>query len=414
MVYVLNKHNQPLMPCSSGRARRLLGTGKASVVKRTPFVIRLNNGSSGYRQPVSLGIDSGFTYIGVSAVSEEKELYAAEVQLRTDIVDLNSERRMYRRNRRGRKTWYRQPRFDNRKKIEGWLAPSIQHKLDSHLKVIEKIKAILPVFNTIIEVAAFDIQKIKNPDTEGVDYQNGEQSGFWNVREYVLHRDGHKCQAPKCSRKDKILNVHHIESRKTGGDRPGNLITLCESCHKKHHRGEITLKIKRSNGFKAETFMSMVRWRLVNQTGAGHTYGYITKSNRIGLDIEKSHINDAFVIAGGTNQARAEELLVKQVRKSNRKLFKGERSHIRNTAPRLVHGFQRFDKVEYNGVEAFIFGRRSTGYFDLRMLDGTRIHASARSVNLIRLESSGTYLIERRVKDQGKHSSHAIPPATSP
>ena len=298
---------------------------------------------------MSLGIDSGFTYIGVSAVSEKKELYAAEVQLRTDIVELNSERRQYRRSHRNRKTWYRQPRFDNRKKPEGWLAPGIRHKLDSHIKVIEKIKAILTVSETTIEVAAFDIQKIKKPDIEGTDYQNGDQTGFWNVREYVLHRDSHKCQAPKCGRKDKILNVHHIESHKTGGDRLDNLISLCETCHKKHHHGKLALKVEKDNGFRAETYMSTVRWKLVNQTGARPTFGYITKSGRISLGLEKSHINYAFVIAGGSTQERCDQLLAKQVRKSNRKLFKGDRSHLRNTAPRLVHGFQLFYKVRFNG-----------------------------------------------------------------
>ena len=393
------------MPCSPGKARRLLKDGKAVVAQRAPFVIQLQHGTSGYAQPVVLGVDSGFTYIGVSAVSEGKELYAAEVQLRTDIVELNSERKQYRRNRRGRKTWYRQPRFDNRKKPEGWLAPSIQHKKDSHIKVIELVKAILPVSETIIEVAAFDIQKIKNPDTEGADYQNGEQKGFWNTREYVLHRDGHKCQAPKCGRKDKILNVHHIVSRKAGGDRPANLITLCNTCHGKHHRGEVALKIKSTNGFRAETFMSTVRWKLVNETGSKHTYGYITKSRRIETGLEKSHINDAFIIAGGKAQERVQPLLVKQVRKCNRKLFKGDRSHIRNTAPRCIHGFQRYDKVRFGKTECFIFGRRSTGYFDLRLLDGTKVHASAKAAKLALLERASTLLTERKTQGFGTASA---------
>ena len=396
MVYVLNKNGRPLMPCSSRKARMLLSEGKAVVVKRTPFVVRLIHGSSGYVQPVALGVDSGFTHVGLSAVTNTAEVYAADVELRKDLVDLNSERRMFRRNRRNRKTWYRQPRFDNRRKPEGWLAPSIQHKLDSHKKLIAGIKSILPVSRVIIEVAAFDIQRIKNPSIEGCGYRNGDQAGFWNVREYVLYRDGHKCQAPKCSRKDKILNVHHIEGRKTGGNRPDNLITLCESCHDKHHKGLMDLITKRSNGFKAETFMSMVRWRLVNETGVDHTYGYITKTNRIALGLAKSHVNDAYVIAGGVGQERIDPFRIKQVRKCNRKLFKGERSHIRNTAPRFVKGFQRYDKVSFQGKECFVFGRRSTGYFDLRLLDGTKVHASANVKEINRLERGNTFLIERK------------------
>lgn len=396
MVYVLNQRNQPLMPTSPSKARLLLRNKEARVVRREPFTIQLRKATGETVQPVTLGVDSGFVHIGLSAVTEQKELYAADVKLRTDIIELNSERRQYRRARKNRKTWYRQPRFDNRKKPKGWLAPSIQHKLDSHVKLINELKAILPIAKTVIEVAAFDIQKIKNPDIEGTSYQNGDQVGFWNVREYVLHRDGHRCQVPSCKHKDKILNIHHIESRITGGDRPDNLITLCETCHDRHHKGKLELKIRPSPSFKAETFMSMVRWRLVNETGASHTYGYLTKSGRIARGLEKSHINDAFIIAGGSDQERVHPLAVKQVRKCNRKLFKGDRSHLPNTAAREVHGFRRFDKVRFQKQECFVFGRRSTGYFDLRTLSGISVNKSAKAKDLTLLTRARTLLTERR------------------
>ena len=401
-VYVLNHKGKPLMPCSPRTARLLLKENKAEVVRRTPFTIRWMVPTRSYTQPVTLGVDSGYTHVGLSAVSEKRELYAADVALRTDLVKLNSERRMYRRSRRNRKTWYRQPRFLNRKKPAGWLAPSLRHKLDSHLKLIGKVKEILPVTRTVIEVAAFDIQKIKNPGIAGAGYQNGKQQGFWNVREYVLYRDGHTCQHCKGKSKDPVLEVHHIESRQTGGDRPDNLITLCRTCHDQVSLGKLVLKARPSKGFKAETFMSMVRWKLVEalrETGdtVNHTYGYLTKSGRIALGLEKSHVNDAFVISVGTDQERLSSFLaVRQVRKCNRKLFKGKRSHIRNTAPRFVHGFQRFDKVIWQGTEAFIFGRRSTEYFDLRKLDGTKVCASAKVRDIKLLERATTLLTERR------------------
>lgn len=403
LVFVLNKYDKPLMPCKPRTARLLLKEGKATVIKRTPFTIQLKYGGTGYKQPVTLGVDSGFKYIGVSAVTEKQEVYAGEVQLRSDIVNLNSERRQYRRTRRNRKTRYRKARFLNRgNKSKGWLAPSIQHKLDSHIKIIDWIKSFLPITETIIEVATFDIQKIKNPEIISKEYQKGEQLGFWNVREYVLYRDNHTCQHCKGKSKDCILNVHHIESRKVGSDRPENLITLCETCHQKYHKGKIDLKIKKTNGFKAETFMSMVRWRLVNQLKVKYTYGYYTKSKRIRLNLPKSHICDAYVIANGNGNQRADvNYIQKQVRKCNRKLFKGIRSHIKNTAPRLVKGFQRFDKVLWNDIECFVFGRRSTGYFDLRNLNGSKIHASAKAKDCVLLESAKTLLTERRM---------AIPP----
>lgn len=402
LAYVVNKNGKALMPCKPAKARKLLKSGRATVINRTPFTIKLQWDCEENIQPITLGVNSGYSYVGLSATTEKKELYSAELELRADIVKLNSERRQYRRARRNRKTWYRKPRFLNRKKPEGWLAPSIQNKLDTHIKVINQVKGILPISHINIEVAAFDIQKIKNPDIEGIDYQNGVQKGFWNVREYVLYRDGHTCQHCKGKSKDKVLEVHHIVSRQTGGDRPDNLITLCRTCHDNVSKGDLKLKLKPSKGFKAETFMSMVRWRLVNTlrdmcNAVSHTYGYITKSRRIELKLSKSHINDAFVIAGGNNQIRLPiQHIIQQVRKCNRKLFKGDRSHIRNTAERIIHGFQRFDKVLWRGIECFVFGRRTTGYFDLRKADGTKIHSSVSHKQISLLERAKTLLIQRR------------------
>jgi len=326
LVYILNKHGLPLMPCRAKKARILLKEGKAKVICRKPFTIQLLHGSSGYKQHVTLGVDAGYSNIGLSAITEKQELFSATLTLRTDIVKLNAEKRQYRRTRRSQKTWYRKPRFLNRgNKKEGWLAPSIQHKLDSHVKVIEKVKEILPVSKIVIEVAAFDIQKIKNPDISGEQYQQGDQSGSWNIREYVLYRDGHTCQHCKGKSKDQILEVHHIESRQVGEARPQNLITLCRICHKKLSKGKIQLKVKPSNGFKAETFMSVVRWKLVNllrerDDNVFHTYGYLTKHKRIQQKLPKSHANDAFVIADGNGQNRNYEFQVNQNRRNNRSL----------------------------------------------------------------------------------------------
>ncbi len=215
----------------------------------------------------------------------------------------------------------------------------------------------------------------------------------------MLHRDNHTCQACKGKSKDPILETHHIVSRQIGGDAPDNLLTLCQTCHEKVTKGKLKLDIQITKGFKTETFMSIVRWKLVNTLrDAGnivnHTYGYITKFDRIALGLEKSHSTDAFVIAGGTMQKRSSlTFLIKQVRKCNRKLFKGDRSHIKNTAARFIHGFRRFDKVLWNNIECFVFGRRKTGYFDLRTLDGTKIHASGNAKELILLETANTLLI---------------------
>jgi hypothetical protein len=324
------------------------------------------------------------------------------------MVDLIATRSQYRKSRRSRLR-YRKPRFLNRVKgkQKGWLAPSVDRKIESHVKLVEKIHAFLPVHRVVIEVASFDIQKIKNPVIFGKEYQEGEQLDFWNVREYIFFRDGHVCQHCKGKSKDKILNVHHKESRKTGGDRPENLVTLCQTCHKAYHRGEIELKISQGQGFRDAFFMGIMRWSVYNRLKEKYpqvslAYGYVTKNTRITAGMEKSHTNDAYCIAGNLNAIRADtHYQCTFKRKNNRQIhkanfLKGGRKK-NNQAPYLVKGFRLFDKVDYLGETGFIFGRRTSGYFDLRKLDGTRIHASASCKKLTLLESASTLLIERRI-----------------
>ena len=398
LVYVLSIDGKPLMPCKAAKARKLLKQGRAKVVKRTPFTIQLNFDCENQVQDIKLGVDTGYKHVGLSAVSSDKELFRSEVELRTDIQKLLSEKRQYRRTRRNR-LWYRKARFLNRGIKAGWLAPSVEHRLNEHVKAVDFVKSILPVSEITVEAAVFDIQKIKNPDITGTDYQNGDQKDFWNVREYVLYRDGHKCQACNGKSKDKVLNVHHIESRQTGGDRPDNLITLCESCHKAYHKGKIELKVKKHKAFKAETIMSILRWKIVNKlrelgNAVSITYGYLTKSARIALKLEKNHANDAFCIAGGSGQERTDNnYFIKYVRKCNRSLFK---ANLLKCGKRKVNtikqafGFHRFDKVLYGKIECFIHGLRSSGYFDLRLLTGEKINASVKYTKLRLIETFKT------------------------
>lgn len=404
-VYVINKHGNPLMPCSPRKARILLKNKKAKVVKRTPFTIQLLYGSSGYKQPISLGVDTGTKHVGLSATTKNQVLLEAEVQLRTDIQELLATRRQFRRSRRNRNTRYRKARFLNRKKPNGWLAPSIQHKVDSHIKLVKWVHSLLPITHITVEVAQFDTQKIKNPDIQGAAYQQGEQLGFWNVREYVLYRDGHTCQWCKGKSKDPVLNVHHIESRKTGGDSPSNLMTLCKTCHDMIHREGLEHEIQRRfSSLKDVSHMTVMRWFIWNglkkvYPHANITYGYITKCIRNANRLPKSHMVDARCISGNPlAKPSGTVYLLKFVRKNNRQLHKatilkgGKRKS--NKAPRFVKGFQLFDKVVYEGKECFIFGRRSSGYFDLRLLYGTKVHASASWKKLKRVEYASTLLIE--------------------
>lgn len=391
MVYILNKDGNPLMPTERhGKVRHLLKNKQAKIVKKCPFTIQLTYHSNNYLQPVILGVDAGSKTIGLSATTKEIELYAAEITLRNDIVDLLSTRREYRTTRRNRKTRYRKARFLNRtsSKKEGWLAPSIRQKIETHHNAIDQVIKILPISDIIVETASFDIQKIKNPEISGTDYQMGEQLGFWNVREYVLCRDGHQCQCCKGKSKPgdieeikklrKILNVHHIESRKIGGNAPNNLITLCEYCHKEYHAGRLELKgVNRGMRFKDAAFMGIMRWAFYNELKNRYpnkvhmTYGYITKHTRITNELPKTHYIDARCITGNPTAKPLDTYYdMTKLRRHSRSLFqatiKKGGMRISQKPVYISFGFKANDIVKYYGQEYSICSRGSKGALMLR------------------------------------------------
>ncbi len=315
------------MPTTPRKARIFLRSGRAKIVGRDPFTIQLLCGTSGYTQPITLGIDAGYAHIGYSAITEKEELIGGELELLPEISKRITDRKKYRQTRRNRLR-HRIKRFDNRKHPDDWLAPSIQHKLDSHIKLVERLKARMPITKVIIETAKFDGQKLVKPDIKGKEYQQGEQLGYKNLTNYIRHRDGYQCQNPECKNKnpDRVLQVHHLGYWKNPPDRsnrPGNLITLCDKCHTSpnHNKGKLLHgwepKVK---PLKASTFMSTIYRRVRRDLGAEQAFGYVTDFTRHELGLEKSHHNDAFVIAGGTTQKRAEPLMLEQIRRHKRSM----------------------------------------------------------------------------------------------
>lgn len=417
-VYVLNMHGEPLMPCSPRKARLLLKEGKARVVKRTPFAIKLLYGSAGYKQPVTLGVDAGSKHVGLSACTESRELYKEELTPRNDVVELLSARRQYRRSRRNRKTRYRASRFDNRvhSKHKGWLAPSVEVKIQEHITAIKRVCKILPVTLIRVETAEFDTQRLKamlegKPLPVGKDYQLGEMYDEYNVRQYVLKRDNYTCQccdAHPTIKKPIRLHVHHLESRQTSGNAPNNLIVLCEHCHKALHEGKIKLKNgkKRGKPLRDAAFMGIMRNTLLARLRkelpipVEQTYGYITKLLREKNKISKSHVNDARCIAGFPNAESCDTMFrTRALRHHNRQIHKAKtlKGGIRkkNQAPYLVKGFRLWDKVRYNGEECFISGRRSSGYFALKKYNGAVVSSGVSYKRLTLLEAATNYITER-------------------
>lgn len=368
-VYVLNQDSKPLMPCGPAKARRLLREQQARVVKRTPFTIQLLYGSSGYKQPITLGVDAGYKIIGLSAVTEKKEVFSGELQLRNDIVELLSVRKCLRAQRRDRKTRYRKVRSLNRVSMKkaGWIAPSIKYKIETHERIINKIHEILPVTKIIVEVFSFN--------------KNLNVFDKYNIRAYVLHRDNHRCRG-RSGCKSKILQVHHIESRKTGGNAANNLLTLCKDCHAAYHNGSLKLNLKRGTSVKDMAFMNFMRHRLYKYLESCYnsvtlTYGYLTKNLRIESGLEKSHRNDALCITGNTSAVRSGgQFLMRQFRRHNRQIHKAKilKAGIRrrNQAPYLLYGFRLFDKILYKDKEYLISGRRAFGYFELKDYNGIK------------------------------------------
>lgn len=421
-VYVLNKHGRPLMPCSPAKARHLLKDGKAVVKHRTPFTIQLIHGASGYKQEVILGVDAGSKTIGLSASTKTKELFAANVLPRNDVVNKLSTRREFRRARRNRKTRHRQARFNNRvhSKHKGWLAPSVEVKIQEHITPIKRICSILPISKAVVETAEFDLQKIKAVQLgekvpEGEDYQKGEMYGEYNVRQYVLKRDNYTCRICRC--KDAKFHVHHIETRKTGGNAPDNLITLCENCHEKLHKGAINPDVvgrRKLRSTRDAAFMGIMRktlmCRLTDELDIPvvETMGYITKATRTEyLRLTKTHTSDALAIAQGkhgfgVNGLTTIELsdriyVVKPVRHHNRQLHKATvlKGGVRkpNQAEKYVFGYRLFDKVQFDGKDCFIWGRRTTGIFAIKTINGKMIKDGISFKKLKFAEKSTNYLI---------------------
>lgn len=281
VVYVKSKSGKPLMPTKRfGRVKGLLKTKKAKIVNYKPFTIQLTYESTEYTQPLTLGIDTGSSHIGVSVTTDAGEpVFLAELETRTkEVTDNVENRKLHRQARRRHKREKRKRRatkegntfdqknyqikgcektitckfikpgkirFENRKRPEKWLTPTGNHLLNTHINFIKKIITFLPVTKVIVEYGKFDPHKLSDPDVKGRQYQNGRMKGYTNASEYVLCRDKHTCQG--CRRKTGQMHVHHVIWKRDGGsDSPENLVTLCPLCHDKvHTKTEFNEKIVR-------------------------------------------------------------------------------------------------------------------------------------------------------------------------
>lgn len=312
------------MPCSQRKARLLLKSNKAKIYNYNPFTIQLLYPTGETAQQCNLGIDSGAKNVGFAITSQNKVLIKGEIELRQDVKENLTTKRILRRSRRNRKKRYRKCRFLNRKRRDNWLPPSIQSRVDNQIDWINKFKSLLPNCNAIVEVGKFDTIKMIDPDIKGEQYQQGNLYNYENMKAYIIARENNKCQICGKEYDGQGWHLHHIKQRKTGGsNKPDNLALVHKQCHKDFHNGKFpNFKFKKCKEYKETTFMNILRQQIFKRLDCKITYGSYTKVNRNKLELIKTHYNDAIAISGieEIKESCNECLKIKQFRKKKRSL----------------------------------------------------------------------------------------------
>ena len=370
-VFVLSKGGTPLMPCHAARARELLAKGKAVVVRRYPFVIRLKqNPIEPETQPVAIKLDPGAKTTGIAIVritpDAHQVLHLSELAHRgAAIKDSLAKRAAYRRNRRSRKTRYRPARFDNRIKHEGWLPPSLQSRVDNVMSWVARYRRWCPITEIVVETVRFDTQLLVNADLSGVEYQQGTLYGH-EVREYLLEKWGRKCAY--CDAQNVPLEIEHIQPKgRRGSDRIGNLTLACHECNQAKGNQPVEIFLgndpERLKRIKDQLQTSLTETAAVNATRTKIlkelfktdlpveiSTGGKTKFNRTRLNIPKTHALDA-ACTGNTLELEGWKITVLAVKACGRGSY--QRTNVNKsgaptsllTRKKKAYGFQTGDIV---------------------------------------------------------------------
>jgi 5-methylcytosine-specific restriction endonuclease McrA len=405
-AFVLNHNKQPLDPIHPSIARRLLKAGKAAVFRMYPFTIIYKREVNQTPTPIEIKLDPGSKTTGIALLQNDKVVWAAELTHRGRNISASLEsRRAIRRNRRARKTRYRPARFLNRTRQSGWLAPSLQHRVDTTLTWVNKLIKFAPIGSIVQELVRFDLQQLEHPEISGIEYQQGELLGY-EVREYLLNKWNRQCTY--CEAKDVPLQVEHVKPKASGGkNRISNLCLACDKCNKK--KGVLDIKVflakkpellkKIQSQLKAPlkdaAAVNSTRWALFNRlkltglpvsTGSGGS----TKFNRTKLGLPKTHWLDAACVGVVetleilTNQP----LLIKSQGHGTRQMCGTDKYGFptRHRTNKKIHfGFQTGDLVKaiVTGGKKIgtYFGRilcRASGSFDVTTSSGRVAGISAK------------------------------------
>ena len=370
-VFVVDTNKKPLNPVHPGEARFLLKTGKAAVLKRYPFTLVLKRECKQPAvQPLRVKLDPGSRTTGIAVVNDAtgKVVFAAELSHRGQAIHAALlSRRAIRRGRRARHTRYRKPRFNNRRRPKGWLAPSLQSRVDHVLTWVKRLQRACPIAAISMELVRFDLQAMQQPDIEGCQYQQGTLAGY-ELREYLLEKWGRRCAY--CAKEQVPLQVEHIVARARGGsNRESNLTLACELCNRAKGTQDLAVFLKKQldvltrilrqakTPLKDAAAVNSTRWRLFEclqalglpvECGSGG----LTKFNRVTRQLEKAHWVDAACVGKSTPRTLEAQgvvpLLIQATGHGNRQMCRMDRDGFPRTGPKQakhVKGFQTGDIV---------------------------------------------------------------------
>jgi len=348
-------------------AHKLLTAGKAAVFKRFPFTIILKKAVTATIESISLKLDPGSQTTGIALLQGEKVIFGAELTHRGQAIKASLDsRRALRRGRRNRHTRYRQARFLNRTRRKGWLAPSLQHRVETTLTWVNKLRRLAPISLIVQELVRFDLQQLENPEISGIEYQQGELQGY-ELREYILTKWNRKCAY--CDIENIPLQIEHIQPKAKGGsNRISNLCLACEKCNQKKGTQDVEqflaekpdilkhILAQAKRPLKDAAAVNSTRWALfshLKETGLPVLTGSggLTKFNRTRLQLPKTHWLDAACVGQveSLSVVTSKPLLIKATGHGTRQMCRTDKFGFPSRyVPRnkFVKGFQTGDIVK--------------------------------------------------------------------
>jgi 5-methylcytosine-specific restriction endonuclease McrA len=370
-VFLIDSEKHPLAPIHPAQARQLLRNKKAAVFRRFPLTLILKElGSDFPVSPLRLKIDPGAKQTGIALVNAQtgEVAFAAELKHRGfAISDALRSRRQLRLGRRARKTRYRKPRFLNRTRPQGWLAPSLQSRVDNIKTWVEKLRKVACIEAISLELVRFDLQLMRNSDLQGKEYQQGTLAGY-ETREYLLEKWSRQCAY--CGVKDVRLQIEHIHPRAKGGSNSITNLTLsCEKCNTKKGIKEVKDFLKK-DPYRLEKILKQARRPLADAAAVNTTRlallsvlkstglpvetgsGGLTKFNRCQQNLEKTHWLDAACVGQSTpilNIKGVKPLLITAKGHGTRQLCRTDKFGFPNrhcSRTKFHLGFQTGDMVK--------------------------------------------------------------------